>query len=74
MSQGNANLGHNKQEVESNLVNTISKAIKMQHKKIYLRQDNFFRIEGHIKRLFNAPDKTCEVANLRLYLTDTRVH
>ena len=42
----------NNDKVVENLKKIVEKAIKLQIKKIVLRQDNFFKLEGQIKSIF----------------------
>lgn len=60
------------EQVILNLTKSIEKAIQIQFKKIYLRQDNFFKLEGHIKSIFNTQEASTAV--LRLRLQDTAIH
>ena len=55
-----------------NLQTIIEKAIRLQLKKIYLRQDNFFKLEGQIKNIFHTREAT--TAMLRLRIQDTHAH
>ena len=55
-----------------NLQTIIEKAIKLQIKKINLRQDNFFKLEGQIKNIFHT--KESNQAMLRLRIQDTHAH
>ena len=50
----------------------IEKAIKLQMKKIFFRQDNFFKLEGQIKSIFHT--KESNTAMLRLRIQDTHAH
>ena len=50
----------------------IQKAINLQHKKLLLYQDNFFRLEGNIKSIFYS--KEADIAMLRLQIVDTHAY
>lgn len=52
-----------------NLKTIIEKAISLHHKKIYLRTDYFFKLEGNIKNIFYC--KNTETAMLLLNISDT---
>ena len=55
-----------------NLKIIVEKAIKLQMKKIALRQDNFFKLEGQIKSIFHTGD--VNTAMIRIRITDTHAH
>ena len=59
-------------KVLQNLKTIIEKAMKLQLKKMNLRQDNFFKLEGQIKSIFHTKD--ANTAFLRLRITDTHAH
>ena len=59
-------------KVVQNLQTIIEKAIKLQIKKINLRQDTFFKLEGQIKNIFHTKD--ADQAMLRLRVHDTHAH
>ena len=46
--------------------------MRLQLKKINLRQDNFFKLEGQIKSIFHT--KESQAAMLRLRIQDTYAH
>ena len=58
--------------MQQNLKTIIEKAIHLQLKKINLRQDNFFKLEGNIGNIFHT--KRTEAAMLRLRIQDTHAH
>jgi len=59
-------------QVIMNLTKSIEKAIQIHFKKMYLRQDNFFKLEGNIKSIFHTGEASTAV--LRLRLQDTAIH
>ena len=63
----------NNDKVVENLKKIVEKAIKLQIKKIVLRQDNFFKLEGQIKSIFQTTQEF-KTAMLRIRVTDTQAH
>lgn len=50
----------------------LEKAMRLQLKKINLRQDNYFRLEGQIKNILHTKDLVNAV--MRLHILDTHAH
>ena len=59
-------------QVIVNLKKSIEKAMQIQYRKMHLRQDNFFKLDGEIKSIFHSKEATTAV--LRLRLQDSAIH